>query len=146
MKKSQLKQILKPIVAECIKESLITDGLISGIVSEVVRGMSAIASAPEAASPEQPPSRMQQNAFGVKEGSKLKEHRQKLMAAVGQNTYNGVDLFEGVSPMVGQNSQTQQAQPLSDQSPSDPGVDISNLFGAVGRSWGAHMNDVKEGK
>jgi len=146
MKKSQLKQILKPIVAECIKESLITEGLISGIVSEVVRGMNAIASAPEAAIPEQPPSRMQQNAFGVKGASKLKEHRQKLMAAVGQNSYNGVDLFEGTSPMTPQSSPTQQAQPLSDQDPADPGVDISNLFGAVGRSWGAHMNDVKEGK
>ena len=75
-----------------------------------------------------------------------KDSIKKLMAAVGQNSYNGVDLFEGVSPMVGQNSQTQQAQPLSDQSPSEPGVDISNLFGAVGRSWGAHMNDAKEGK
>ena len=79
MKKSQLKQILKPIVAESIKESLITDGLISGIVAEVVRGMSTI-TAPAVEQPAEPEkTRLQQNAFGKKESSKLNEHRQKLM-------------------------------------------------------------------
>ena len=37
MKKSEFKKILRPIVNECIKESLMEDGLISGIIAEVVK-------------------------------------------------------------------------------------------------------------
>ena len=41
MKRSEFKKLIKPIVQECIKESLLEDGLISGIIAEVVKGMSS---------------------------------------------------------------------------------------------------------
>jgi len=53
-------------------------------------------------------------------------------------------LFEGTTPAPAQAAPTSQASPMSGQSPSDPGVDISSLFGAVGRNWNAHMNEMKE--
>ena len=39
MKKSDLKQLIKPLVKECIHEVLIEEGLLSNVVSEVAKGM-----------------------------------------------------------------------------------------------------------
>tara|TARA_B100001250_G_scaffold190052_1_gene163223 strand:- start:262 stop:708 length:447 start_codon:yes stop_codon:yes gene_type:complete len=148
MKKSELKKILKPLVSECIKESLMEDGLISGVIAEVVRGMSA----PVKAAPVPPTEdevateRMQRNAFSPPQTDTLKEHRQKLMSAIGGESYNGVNLFEGTTPAPGQAAAQTQSSPLANQNPTDPGVDISNLFGAVGRNWNAHMTEMKERK
>ena len=148
MKKSELKKILKPLVNECIKESLMEDGLISGIIAEVVKGMNTPQPIVEATQPQADPvmERMKRNAFDAEQSNKLKEHKKKLMAAIGGNAYNGMDLFEGTTPAPTQASSTAQASPMSGQSSTDPGVDISGLFGAVGRNWNAHMNEMKEGK
>tara|TARA_R110000824_G_scaffold140628_1_gene306744 strand:+ start:64 stop:510 length:447 start_codon:yes stop_codon:yes gene_type:complete len=148
MKKSEFKQIIKPIVSECIKESLMEGGLISGIIAEVVKGIAATAPIVENTAPPADPAidRLKRNAFNNEQTATLKEHKSKLMAAIGGNAYNGVNLFEGTSAAPSQQSPTQQASPLAGQAPADPGVDISNLFGTVGRSWNAHMDNVKGGK
>jgi len=149
MKKSELKKILKPLVNECIRESLIEDGLISGIIAEVVKGMTpAQPIVEQKVEPKVDPvkERMRRNAFSEEQGNKLREHKQKLMAAIGGSAYNGVDLFEGTTPAPAQASATAQASPMSGQAPGDPGVDITGLFGSVGRNWNAHMNEMKEGK
>ncbi len=148
MKKSEFKKIIKPIVSECIKESLMEDGLISGIIAEVVKGMTTTTQGPRPTEPQDPMvTRMRNNALGAKKKSgKLQEHRKKLMSAIGADAYNGVDLFEGTTPAQAQSSPQAQASPLSGQDGRDPGVDISSLFGAVGNHWNAHMTDVKEGK
>ena len=149
MKKSEFKKLIKPIVQECIKESLLEDGLISGVIAEVVKGMSSQTfvetTAPES-KVEPTVERMKANAFSKEQSGKLKEHKKKLMAAIGGSAYNGVNLFEGTTPAPTQAAagSTSQASPMSGQNPSDPGVDISNLFGAVGRNWNAHMNEMKE--
>ena len=39
MKKTELKEIIKPLVKECIQEVLIEEGLLSNVVSEVVKGL-----------------------------------------------------------------------------------------------------------
>jgi hypothetical protein len=150
MKKSEFKKIIKPIVSECIKESLMEDGLIAGIIAEVVKGMTTASPSAPATQPAPPPdpmvTRMRNNALGGKKSSKLEEHRKKLMSAIGAGAYNGIDLFEGTTPVPAQSNPQTQASPLSGQASGDPGVDISSLFGAVGNHWGAHMTDVKEGK
>ena len=147
MKKSELKKILKPLVHECIKESLMEDGLISGIIAEVVKGMRTPEPLVETAPPKADPikERMRRNAFDTEQSSKLQEHKKKLRAAIG-GAYNGVDLFEGTTPAPAQGSPQQQANPMAGHAPNDAGVDITNLFGSVGRHWNAHMNEVKEGK
>ena len=100
MKKSELKKILKPLVQECIKESLLEDGLISGIIAEVVKGMGTaqpiVEAAPDPVDPVK--ERMRRNAFTSEQSTKLKEHKEKLMSAIGGSSYNGVDLFEGTTP------------------------------------------------
>ncbi len=146
MKKSEFKKLIKPIVTECIKESLLEDGLISGIISEVVKGMNTQPIVEAATPPPQDPllERMRQNAFTTDKKNKLDEQRNKLMSAIGADAYNGVNLFEGTTPAPAETSPTQQAGALSGQPASDPGVDISNLFGSVGNHWGAHMTEVKK--
>jgi hypothetical protein len=148
MKKSQLKQILKPLVSECIKESLMEDGLISGIIAEVVKGMSPSEITPAVKKPAVDPEldRMKRNAFSNEQANKLQEHRSQLMNSIGSSAYNGIDLFEGTTPAPADGSPLQQRNPLSGQASHDPGVDISSLFGATRRSWTAHMASVKEGK
>ena len=148
MKKTEFKKILKPIVAECIQESLMEDGLISGIIAEVVKGMATTTPAVKMieSTPEPVFERLKRNAFDKNQTRQIQEHRKKLMSAVGKNAYNGVNLFEGTTPTATETSPSQQVGPMSGQESSDPGVDISNLFGAASQHWGAHMVDVKEGK
>ena len=145
MKKSEFKKIIKPIVSECIKESLLEDGLISGIIAEVVRGMSPATLLAESSPAKEDPTvtRMKKNAFNKEHNTRLGNQKNKLMSAIGREAYNGVNLFEGTTPAPGQFSEEQMSSPLSGQEPSDPGVDISNLFGAVGTHWNAHMNEKK---
>tara|TARA_R110002020_G_scaffold27463_1_gene88501 strand:- start:2601 stop:3038 length:438 start_codon:yes stop_codon:yes gene_type:complete len=145
MKKSEFKKIIKPIVSECIKESLLEDGLISGIISEVVRGMNTQPASSRAPDPEDPSfERMRRNAFATEKKEKIQEQRTKLMNAIGKDSYNGVNLFEGTTPAPAAASPTQQAGALSGQPSDDPGVDISNLFGSVNAHWNAHMSEVKK--
>ena len=47
-----------------------------------------------------------------------------MMEAIGKDSYNGIDLFEGVEPVTESNQQS----PLANISPGDAGVDISQLF------------------
>jgi len=154
MKKEQLKSILKPLIKECIKEVMFEDGVLSGIISEVAHGMGGVQTA--AAQPEPiresvdpTAERMKRNAFNQQQSAKLKEHKSKLMSAIGNQAYNGVNLFEGTTPTAAgpaPGAALSPQGPLAGRPPGDAGVDIGNLFGSVGRSWGAHMNDVKSGK
>jgi len=69
------------------------DGLISGIIAEVVKGMSASQPIVEhKAAPKADPvkERMRRNAFSEEQGNKLKQHKKKLMAAIGGGAFNGV--------------------------------------------------------
>jgi len=151
MKKSELKNILKPLIKECIKEVIFEEGVLSGIITEVAHGVSGLRTEsfePPALPVDPPLRRIQHNAFSEQPTSKLQEHKKKLMEAIGGKTFNNTNLFEGTTPTLGETSPIQQSSPVSGMDPTDKGVDISNLFGAVGRNWTAHMNDVKakEGK
>ena len=145
MKKSELKKILKPLVTECIKEVIFEEGILSGIITEVARGMSVETSA---AAPKTDPvtERMQRNAFDSERSTALREQKRKLMSAIGSEAYNGVNLFEGTTPGTGPSTASQQASPMAHQPAGDPGVDISNLVGSAKTNWNAHMGDLNEGK
>ena len=134
MKKSELKNIIKPLVKECITEALIEEGLLSNVISEVMKGMSPVIT--EAApAPERTP--MIQEARREM-SSRAKESRKKLLDAIGKESYGGVDLFEGTSPAPAQQSpETQASSPLAGVAPGDPGVDISQIVGIGGHKWKA---------
>ena len=134
MKRSELKNIIKPLVKECITEALIEEGLLSNVISEVMKGMSPVIT--EAApAPERTP--VIQEARRERT-TRAKENRKKLLSAIGNDAYGGVDLFEGTAPAPGQQSpESQASSPLGTVAPGDPGVDISGILGFGGHKWKA---------
>tara|TARA_B100001123_G_C14625573_1_gene755586 strand:- start:118 stop:555 length:438 start_codon:yes stop_codon:yes gene_type:complete len=131
MKKNDLKQLIKPIVKECIHEALIEEGLLSNVVSEVVKGMQVAPLVENKSAPI-----AQEKAAAVKSEEarrKIAEHRHKMLEAIGTDAYNGVDLFEGTQPMA-----AEPPQGRADLgSPSDAGVDISSILGNASHVWRA---------
>ena len=128
MNKSELKQILKPLIKECIKEVIFEDGTLSTIISEVVQGVGQpIVETKQRFSKKQKP----QYETDEQAKNRLNEKRKKMMEAVGGDSYNGVNLFEGTTPAPQQQSQGA----LSDVDPKDAGVDISSVMGNSSMIW-----------
>ncbi len=124
MKKDELKNILKPLIKECIKEVLFEEeGALSHIIKEVTLGLSSKQTITETKTyqPIQKPQKVNRN---------LKKQKKKLLDAIGKDAYNGVNVFEGTTPGSAPVSHGNAQGPLDGVSPNDPGVDISNLFGA----------------
>ena len=141
MKKSDLKQLIKPLVKECIHEVLLEEGLLSNVVSEVTKGLqqNMIAEAPSKQPERLFRESMQINKKADKDMAKIQSHRKKLLDAIGSEAYNGVNLFEGTDPLssVGNpDGNSSMPTPLGD-SPSDAGVDISSLIGNASQVWKA---------
>ena len=148
MKKSQLKQILKPIVKECINEALIEQGLLSNIISEVVRGLQPIHTQPSVSAPNNEVVFQQQQLdeqridLEHEKQRRLKEQKRKLLDAAGF----GTDVFAGTEPITGgittgittesKDHSGGKAGALAGVAPSDPGVDIAGIMALGGRNWG----------
>ena len=121
MKKNELKQVLKPLIKECIREVVFEEGLLSG-TTQYKQGVTEERQLVEA----------------QQQQKKLKQTRKKMLDAIGQNSYNGVNLFEGTEPIsrAGNPSGNSSARgPLSDVDPGDPGVDIAAFFGSQARKF-----------
>tara|TARA_R110000824_G_scaffold123214_5_gene280778 strand:- start:1374 stop:1814 length:441 start_codon:yes stop_codon:yes gene_type:complete len=143
MKKSQLKQLLKPIVKECIQESLLEGGMLSNIIAEVTKGLQPLVETktPATKSPEflqQQQKELQEQRRELEEDrhQQLKEQKRKLLNATGLPS----NVFEGVDPLAtGGNADAPQdaaAGALNGVDPKDPGVDISGIMAIGGRNWG----------
>ena len=123
MNKTELKKILKPLIKDCIKEVLFEEeGALSHIIKEVATGLTGKQKITETT--------IQQPTVNQRAPSQLREHKKKLLDAIGKDAYNGVNLFEGTTPTTAPASTSSPQGPLSGVAPSDPGVDISGLFGA----------------
>ena len=127
---------IKPIVRECIQESLLEDGVLSKVISEVATGLSSttITEQKQAEEPKKDSlsSRRESEAL-----ANLKEQRQKMLDAIGKDSMNGVNIFEGTDPISssGEIGPGGPKSALSGVDPRDPGVDISNLAGIFGDTW-----------
>ena len=138
MKKSDLKRLLKPIVKECLQESLLEDGVLSRVISEVVMGLNSNTNLIREEKkvrpkPHQAPAKRESEAL-----QNLKAQRQEMLDAIGGGNYNGVNLFEGTDPLTNAGSPGEVAAPssaLSGISAKDPGVDISSLEDVFGDTW-----------
>jgi hypothetical protein len=135
MKKADLKQVIKPLVKECIHEILLEEGLLSNVVAEVAKGLQTnvvLERAPRARRQTAESTHIQQKS---QEGrQKMQKYRKDLMESIGTDAYNGVNLFEGTSPI--QEHQT-TAGHTDLGNPTDGGVDISNLVGGASQIWQA---------
>lgn len=125
MKKEEIKKILKPLIKECIKEVLFEEeGSLSHIIREVAGGLSNKQQIVEAKfTPPKNTKKAPQN------NKAIAQTRKRLLDAIGTTAYNGIDIFEGVTPTSAPIKEGAHRGPLADVAPNDPGVDISNLFG-----------------
>ena len=142
MKRTELKKIIKPLVKECVQETILNDGLLSNIVSEVMQGMGnqfLVENKEEVV-----PTMSNENSVHLEQlKERQQETRKRLLDEIGKDAYNGVDLFEGTTPIrdSGQPSATAQANPMSGQDPDDPGIDISGIVALGGKNWKALVNN-----
>jgi hypothetical protein len=136
MKKSELKQVLRPLIKECIKEVIFEEGILSNIVSEVAQGLGGntlidsrqrVVQAAQQGEQKQHEEKMARQA--------IQETRKRMLDTIGADSYNGVDLFEGTTPTL-QDSDNTSA--LAGVDPRDAGVDINKIFGGTGKNW-SHM-------
>jgi hypothetical protein len=141
MNKAQLKKLIKPVVKECIQEVLIEEGLLTEVVTQVAAGMKQqpIVENTQKKNDDtlfNEDLQMQRKSREV--NKKLQEHRRKLLDSIGNEAFNGVDLFEGTEPIKQGGSAGESHRPsvLGDD-PTDAGVDISSIMGNAGKIWQA---------
>ena len=136
MNKSELKKVLKPLIKECIKEVLFEeDGALSHVIKEVAIGLVGKQQINE--TNVRPPSPRKRN------DQQLKQRKKKLLDAIGKDAYGGVNVFEGTTPAPAVTNEGQARGPLADVAPSDPGVDISGLFGAKAFAMSQRLMEKK---
>tara|TARA_R100001244_G_scaffold132177_1_gene107429 strand:+ start:879 stop:1286 length:408 start_codon:yes stop_codon:yes gene_type:complete len=127
MKKSELREIIKPMVEECLQESmqkiLLESGLLSAVISEVVAGLNTAAPIVEQKQPakvEREPANKESNS------QKINETRKRMLDAIGKDAYSGVNVFEGTKPSIPDSGK--DSGPFKDTDPNDSGVDIGSIF------------------
>jgi len=134
MKKNDLKQLIKPLVKECIHEVLLEEGLLSNIVAEVTKGLQGnlVVESKQKQDKHLFNEDLQMQRKSNESRVKLQDHRKKLMESIGGDAYNGVNLFEGTEPT----SHTEPKQGQTDLGdPSNAGVDISSILGKSSQIW-----------
>jgi hypothetical protein len=123
MNKEQLSKTLKPLIKECIKEVIFEEGILSSIISEVVRGTS------QQPLVESKRASFQESQIDLEEREReAKQRRRKMLDAIGRDSYNGVDLFEGTQPLRESRSDAPAgSKALDGIDPNDPGVNLAAL-------------------
>jgi HSP90 family molecular chaperone len=140
MKKSELKELIKPIVQECVKESveeiLLESGLLSAVIKEVMKGalpiLTEAKSAPIQQQKQQPRQQNNELLEQMKRdreeiASEFRKQNSEVNKSLSMKVGN-VDVFKGTTPAPA-SVQESIANPLGGVAPNDPGVDISKLFG-----------------
>tara|TARA_Y100000593_G_C4261594_1_gene312478 strand:+ start:535 stop:951 length:417 start_codon:yes stop_codon:yes gene_type:complete len=136
MKKSDLKKAIKPLVKECIHEILLEEGMLSNIVAEVATGLhgNTIVESNKKSTQQLFTQEVTDNSAQL---DKLKEQKRRMLDAIGNDAYNGVDLFEGTTPMGSPGSGVPKPGAVDLGDTTDSGVDISSLMGGASKIWKA---------
>ena len=130
MKKSEFKEMIK----ESVKEVLIEEGVLKNVISEVVKAVGQTQPAQQPIATQQAFTEQASLEAAEKQKQKLAETRKRMLDAIGKDSFGGVDLFEGTTPMKKGGSPAAPAAPssaLEGVDPSDSGVDISSLLGGA---------------
>ena len=128
MKKEELKKILKPLIKECIKEVIFEDGTLSTVVSEVVKGLgNPLTESRPLPNKSTITQKLETDEQAKARRQKITENRKRMLDAIGRDSFNGVDIFEGTTPTKAPDSGASGHGALRDVDPSDPGVDISKF-------------------
>tara|TARA_R110002110_G_scaffold128494_7_gene308214 strand:+ start:1177 stop:1581 length:405 start_codon:yes stop_codon:yes gene_type:complete len=130
MKKNELKKILKPLIKECIKECIFEEGVLSGIITEVAKGIGTqriVAESMVATKNTPDPKELQKKADA------LEAQRQERIKKLNENmSFGGVDVFEGTQEILPEGN---QHSPLAGTAPDNAGVDITGIVNLADGKW-----------
>jgi len=138
MKKQELQKILKPLIKQCIKEVIFEEGVLSGLISEVVRGLgqqTIVEAKQHVAQPEQQDFSRHRIELQQETVEAMKEKKRKLEESMGAG-FKGV--FDNVDPIskAGIPGEKTSTGVLSNYAPDDAGVDISGIMAiGAGSNW-----------
>ena len=131
MKKSEFKEMIK----ESVKEVLVEEGVLKSVISEVVKAVGQTQAIQQPAATQQTFTEQASLEAAEKQKQKLAETRRKMLDAIGKDSFGGVDIFEGTTPMKKGGSPSAPtgapSSALEGVDPSDSGVDISSLLGGA---------------
>lgn len=124
MKKEQIKRIIKPLVRECINEVLLQEGVLSNVISEVVKGMQTtiVESSKD--------NENHANLLQVQE--KYETERQERIKKLNESVGHG--FFDNTDPIPKSEGSSQYGA-LSGMASGDEGVDIDGLMAIAGNKW-----------
>lgn len=126
MKKSEFKELVK----SSVKEALVEDGILKDIIVEVVKAVGA-KEAPLVS--ESSGQAIHHEANAAKAKQKIDDAKKRLLGAIGESSYGGVNVFEGTKPLSKGGSPAGAPKPgsaLDGVDPDDAGVDISGILGS----------------
>ena len=136
MNKKDLKNLIKPIVKECIHEVLLSEGILSGVISEVMKGTQQAAPIVETPKPKSTNEIFRERTRRqAPQNSRVDEARNMLSSAIGSDSYNGINLFEGLEPLKAGGGEGKPQGALGGIDPDDAGVDITGIMNVAGNSW-----------
>ena len=131
MKKSEFKEMIK----ESVKEVLIEEGVLKSVISEVVKAVGQTQVVQQPVATQQTFTEQASLEAAEKQKQKLAETRKKMLDAIGKDSFGGVDLFEGTTPIKKAGSPAAPtgapSSALEGVDPNDSGVDISSLLGGA---------------
>jgi len=132
MKKNELKTMLKPLIKECIKECIFEEGVLSGIITEVAKGMSNQRIVAEGLTIESNTNTPDPEEL-EKKAAALEAQRQERIKKLNETmSFGGVDVFEGTKEILPEGN---QHSPLAGTAPNDAGVDISGIVNLANGKW-----------
>ena len=138
MKRAELKTILKPLIKQCVREALLEEGVLSSVVTEVVKGVAPMLienrpQQPGDNSKQQELLERQRHRIEEEKYQRLKEQKIKMLNATGL----GSEIFDDIKPLTegGNSQETPAAGPLTGTAPDDAGVDISGIMALGGVKW-----------
>jgi len=134
MNKKELKKVLMPLIKECIKECIFEDGVLSGIITEVAKGLNNQKVVVEGLTVR--PSRKNQMSKEDMESraAEMEAQRQERIKRLNESVgFGNIDLFNGVGEMPPETKKG--ASPLSGMSPQDSGVDITGIMKLANNNW-----------
>ena len=124
MKKKEFKEMIK----ESVKEVLVDEGVLKSVISEVVK---AVSHPQQSLATEKTFTEQASLEASEKQKQKLAETRKKMLEAIGKDSFGGVDLFEGTTPIRKAGNPSAPSGPssaLEGVPPDDEGVDISGFL------------------
>lgn len=124
MKKEQIKRIIKPMVRECINEVLLQEGVLSNVISEVVKGMQTTIVESNKSEPDP--------AHLLELEERYEAERQERIRRLNESV--GYDFFDQTEP-IPESQESSQYGALAGVSSRDQGVNIDGLMAMAGRKW-----------